>query len=507
MKNKIIITILISFLLLWSSSFSATTTWIPSGYKSWTDKSNSSRNKSLLGGPVQHYRDNDSIWRKIENNWINHADTLFSVSNSVLKSNVFPNGKSSVSIKIKNHEVKIIQKMVRLVLLHKNTGNWITIDSTIINSTPMNKNNTLTWKNYFQGVDLSIIKENGRLQHRIYFTPPFLSKIVKSYQAIVNKEQYCLGNVIEYTFNNTDSILSRADKNQRIFKKIGRESFKLSSQQLFYKGWDSLKTIYVKQKWIKQNNKVYCIEYLPMQAIESIYLTNKQDTIWHNDSQEFDYTDCQDSYIKSDFADRNQGLNSLIYPIVGMTTQYGGFIKFDLSSIPTNAQIDSSWLRFQFTTFYKTHNLCRMLTNWDEGTEVSDDINNAGEHGVTYNYAKDDFSSSNWNWANDTNFTASDYDDNNGNYYGQVASTGSQLLDTLFVGTPQSGNMSDLIQKWIDGTYPNYGFGLKASSTNALIRSSEVVIVNMRPMMYVEWTVPPTQNNNYRRRNLSSIRK
>lgn len=499
--------ILILLLLLFTSVQSNERVWIPNGYKSWADSGQSSKQKILLGGPVQHYCSIDSVWQKIDNSWINNNDTLFSVRKSVLKTDVYPDGKSQVSLTVGSTNIVVTQKMIRLILLNNVTGNWRTIDSVINNNDRTIDGNIIYWKNYFDNIDYAVIKENGRLQHRIYFTPKFLDSLISRYLLLQNSEQFYLANVIEYSLSNIDSLRSTIDLNQRILKKIGKESFKLSSQHLFYNGWDTLQTIYVKQKWLIKNSKLYCIEYVPMQQIAEIYQNNPNETIWHNDSQEFDYSDCEDTYIRDDFPDRNQGINAALYPIVSVTTSYAGFLKFDLSNIPSNAIIDSSWMTFQFTTYSRAHDLCRMLTDWDEGTEVTDIIDNTGEHGATYNYAKDDYDNANWNWANDTSFSALDYDDNSGNYYGQIASSSTQLQDTLFVGSPQSGNMSDLIQKWVDSTYQNYGFGLRGTTSNAQIRSANVIIVSMRPKLYVEWTIPSEQNSSNRRRKLNNIRR
>lgn len=134
------------------------------------------------------------------------------------------------------------------------------------------------------------------------------------------------------------------------------------------------------------------------------------------------------------------------------------FVKFDLSSIPTNAIVNSSTL--EFTVLFdssdnsRAHKVERADASWAEGT-------------IT--------------WNNQPGVTGTELGS-------------ATLANNLSVGAKATFTLTALeIQKIIDGTYTNNGWRLKADTeSNDLykFRARENATESNRPTLTIDYTVP-----------------
>lgn len=149
-------------------------------------------------------------------------------------------------------------------------------------------------------------------------------------------------------------------------------------------------------------------------------------------------------------------------------------IKFDLSSIPSNALITTATLSLMISANYSNtpryYNLYRVLRDWVESQ-------------ATWNAWK---TGNSWTTAGaGGNGTDVDYD--------------TVLASTYFASTLGTGAVKEFslapaeFKKFVDGTYPNYGWLIKANveldDGYAFLSSSETNAVK-RPKLVVEYTLP-----------------
>jgi len=146
--------------------------------------------------------------------------------------------------------------------------------------------------------------------------------------------------------------------------------------------------------------------------------------------------------------------------------QKNGLLRFDLTSLPTGASIASATLHLTTDTSSDDHiaTVHRMLTNWDEAN-------------ASWN------SPGNGDWQSGT-FGSNDYD---GTSYGTFVPVEKDVQLSV--------NVTDLVNAWINGGVPNYGFLLLAEgSKNRDVKwySRDEDKEYRRPLLTVEWTAPVT---------------
>ncbi len=161
------------------------------------------------------------------------------------------------------------------------------------------------------------------------------------------------------------------------------------------------------------------------------------------------------------------------YVPAGTTYRYRPILQFDLSSIPSGSTITSAKLRLTKCcevggpggNFYVY--VYRLTNNWDE-THSSWRYK---ETGVLWAHPGGDYSG----------------------YYGSFYVTSGVAYGTHF-----EVDVTNLVKKWVDGTYPNYGILLRSSvessaTTNWIkFASKEYSDSDWRPKLIIEYTPPVT---------------
>jgi hypothetical protein len=187
-----------------------------------------------------------------------------------------------------------------------------------------------------------------------------------------------------------------------------------------------------------------------------------------------DGTDGIDAYIRSPTYDNNN-YGTAVQLIISPST-YSSLIKFDLSSIPAQATIDSAELDLYFysgTGGTSTVDVYRSKRAWVESD-------------VTWNA----YSSGN-NWQTAGAFGADDC---------EQTSIGSAAIDDTYEHKIWSLSPSDIQDMITGGSWTNNGFLLRitAGTTTKYFNSSDYSIANRRPMLVIEYTEAtptPTQTH------------
>lgn len=190
-----------------------------------------------------------------------------------------------------------------------------------------------------------------------------------------------------------------------------------------------------------------------------------------------------DTRINSNTATTNYGNGTLLYAgeTNGAVATSRTLIRFnDLTNLPRRAVIDSAilWLCIQddASSNARTYEVYRVIRNWVAGD------GSAGS-GATWNTYD---GTNNWSTAGCGNSTT-DYD-------GSVVLASASLSASEALGTmiPFSLNTSE-IQKFVDGTYNNYGFLIKAqteANDMYVFYSADHATVTLAPLLEVTYHVP-----------------
>lgn len=184
------------------------------------------------------------------------------------------------------------------------------------------------------------------------------------------------------------------------------------------------------------------------------------------------YTGCTDTFIDSNTpTTANGSATSLVadldfsaYPTISRTRQV--LIKYDLSSIPSNATIIGAYLTVYINTEGKMFSLHRLLVNWD---------------GIsTYNSLSGGISLDGTDAVSTAEATIG-------------VSSATQGIDG-YTGFIRINLNVDTIQGWINGNYSNYGYVIVNSITDTTgdglqIDSSESATQARKPKLTISYTI------------------
>jgi len=170
--------------------------------------------------------------------------------------------------------------------------------------------NIAKWTGISPGVDYRVRKQNGTVQHGIFYKPAFVDSAVVLYNQRPDSLDIALANVMVYTLSSNIDLADSAigDVAKRRLKDFGYYSFNLRDQRLNFPGSDTLPKIPVRQYWERRGDKIICIEYVMMKWVKQVHQVYPAAVIWHNDSKTIDgTTNVEDGRIYSGAADNNYG--------------------------------------------------------------------------------------------------------------------------------------------------------------------------------------------------------
>jgi alpha-glucosidase (family GH31 glycosyl hydrolase) len=196
------------------------------------------------------------------------------------------------------------------------------------------------------------------------------------------------------------------------------------------------------------------------------------------------YTGSADTHIMEYFADRNAGGNDR-FEVSRYTGTYtnddkAALLKFDLSSIPSNATITSATVELTLVecrngTAAKSIEVHKLNRAWGEGTKT-------GVDGVTATSGESSWTCS----AYSTQWTTA------GGDYNSTAVDTKSIGSTI--GTVYSWNVTSLVQGWVSSSSTNYGMAfmeaVPQSTSNGTkdFASKEYATASSRPKLTVTYT-------------------
>ncbi|MCK5603107.1 DNRLRE domain-containing protein [Candidatus Pacearchaeota archaeon] len=467
---------LVLILVIVSLSFAQNT---PIGYSQWQ---RNEIQKETIFGRLYNFQKPDSSWAEIENGFTDSAGVLFHARNAILRTEVTNNGRSIVTLNYKGNEYIVTQAPKRLIWLKTDTWDWVDVFSSTSWPTPTVNGNVITWNNIFPGINYQIIKENGSVPHRVLFKPAFLDSAVTLYNQRADSQTIALGNVIEYSLTGVDNAdIEIGNVPKRVLKKLKDFVFEISQQKLWHDAVQTSDTI--TQRWVKQSGKLYCIEYVMMSDVKQIHEDYPTDIIWHNSETETVVS--RDTYGYEGAATTNYGTEvTFSMRHSGSAIKKWAYVYFNISAIPATDIVDSAILFFfkvQPNNNTDTWHVGRLTTEWVEDTASWD----SARGDILWTTAGGDYDSCG-NTENDeirmcdstTRFNSADYND----------STWCERSDST------DGELSNIVQKWIKGTYTNYGFEIKTTydAGDMNIKSLQEEVVARRPYLRIIHSEGPT---------------
>ena len=263
-----------------------------------------------IGGAVRNYQKPDKAWDSIVNGFEIEGDSVVFVEKSVLRTRVNKNGVSKVMLNWEGQEYTVTQKMLGIGWIKISTRQSLWIDSTMDWSRFSVDSNICKWTGISPGVDYRVRKNNGTVEHGIFYKPAFLDSAVTLYNQRSDSLDIALANVMVYTLSanidNADSAMG--DLPWRRLKDFGYYTFNLRNQWLRFPGCDTLPQIPVRQYWERRGTKIICIEYVMMSKIKKVHEAYLAATIWHNDTKTIEgTTNVEDTYIWIFGPDNNYG--------------------------------------------------------------------------------------------------------------------------------------------------------------------------------------------------------
>ena len=185
-----------------------------------------------------------------------------------------------------------------------------------------------------------------------------------------------------------------------------------------------------------------------------------------------------DTYIDSDTPDTARGSNSMLWVRANRTT----YIKTPTPSIPEYAELDWAAL----TAFYYFFDY---ITSGSVGVTAHRIISPWEESSLTWNLAS--------NMSGDFGLSSSALDGQV--TYGSIGATANNPEQIDFV-------ITSAVQGWLDGTYSNYGIGLKyvVNSSKSVVFKSSEASYTYRPRITYQYGTNVYRYTNYYDSSLSS---
>jgi hypothetical protein len=198
----------------------------------------------------------------------------------------------------------------------------------------------------------------------------------------------------------------------------------------------------------------------------------------------------EDTYLSSYNVTYNYGSVNLFKATVNSSgTNRGALLKWDLSSIPSNAVVTSvSMQLYVSTSSTATYNLYNMRRTWVEGTLTTGAASTTSANWNTYD------GSSSWGTVGAANTSTDRYSTNLWGAGSTSFSSGGSKTVAL------NSDGIAVVQGWIDGSVTNYGVTIQNYSTTSgsddlQVSSSENTTVANRPTLIIAYAIgltPPS---------------
>ena len=197
-----------------------------------------------------------------------------------------------------------------------------------------------------------------------------------------------------------------------------------------------------------------------------------------------------DTYMSGFNSTNNYGGQTYMRVTLGTTQQRGALIRWDLSSLPTDAVISNPRLQLYVSTQGSaTYNLYNMRRAWVEGTQSGAvPASGAGATFATY----DGNTANTWGTGGAANTTTDRYATN-------LWGAGSSSFSTTGSKTVVLNNDGlAVVQGWVDGSLPNYGFTIQnytTGSTDVQFSTKDHATEANRPRLVIDYCVGGPANS------------
>lgn len=460
--------VVIAFLILWGwTEANKTFAKTPIDYQKW--QLDDTTYVKTIGGSVRNYQKPDESWAEIDNDFEIEGDSVVYVDKAVLRPRVNRNGTSSVSLTWKGNEYTVTQKMLGIGWIKISTRQSQWIDSTMDWGNFSVDSNIAVWRGISPGVDYRVRKQNGTVQHGIFYKPAFVDSAVKLYDQRPDSLDIALANVMVYTLSSNIDLADSAigDVAKRRLKDFGYYSFNLRDQRLNFPGSDTLPRIPVRQYWERRGDKIICIEYVMMRRIKQVHQAYPSATIWHNDSKTIDgTTNVEDTYMDAGGqANYNFGGSVFLYTDNG--NDYRGLVRVKnvATELGGGATISDCVCSLYVEAGSGNSNAYSVFKPWNEGALDGSDPGDAaeGEGVATWN----DWSNDGEEWTIGGCESADDGgSDNSGDGTGADRKATEESTVGVSGSTWGSWTISaGLAQAWYNGTKNEEGIFLRSANT------------------------------------------
>ncbi len=211
------------------------------------------------------------------------------------------------------------------------------------------------------------------------------------------------------------------------------------------------------------------------------------------------FTSSADTFLNNSNADANYGGSSIFR--LGSTSgnqRLNGLLEFDLSSLPSGADIQSATLSLRINTRSSASvgvQVYRQTQDWTEGAGFASASNiNAAPGGITGGNSDD----ASWNEATAGVAWSGDFNSTLTGTAGWGNGTDDNLIGSMAEGAgfndPYTIDLTTTVQGWVDGTFANEGLLLTtgtASGTRTIsFNSREIGNEALRPTLEVTYVIP-----------------
>lgn len=310
--------------------------WQPAGPSEWVRVGGDQPNlfRATIGGEgYANYQISAGHWAAIDNRFVVSPDSVY-CHTALLRTTVYPDGRSRVYIKDDETVRGVTQKLVGIGWINKQTWAHQWIDNSLSFGTPTVDSNRIKWSNVSPGVDYTVTKVHAGVQHGIHFSPAFLDSAVILFDQRADSAEIGLANLFKFEFENIESGDSAVgDVTAREFARFARHKFGLSRQHLFFSGWDDtsqageplIDQIDIRQYWKRVGADLYCLEWVPMSQLKAVHLEHPTATIWHNvaDTLTADTTEFKDNWLCEWNNSYNNGAHNELW--IGYHTTNSGY--------------------------------------------------------------------------------------------------------------------------------------------------------------------------------------
>jgi len=468
--------------------------------------------KAQISGNLVHYKDKKGNYLPIETKLVRSTQKEydFEVTKGVYKVYFKSDITQSFPVKFESYDGYNFQIQPYAIAYMDQSSQEQSILFKVESGKLILQNNIITYSNIFPGIDLKYTYLEKKLKEEIILTEKFREKLplpseygLKDNSAmlvLLSKINFSQGLEIEEQDGQgkSDKIMLASLKDYTSEKKL---KFKRNNKIQFMLPMDiaymqTEDTSYTEQQQkvvqLKRRIRMINKELNILTGIQYIQLQNfPEGNVILDPTVETEFEAVEDVWIENQY--NKNAYNFLIIAKTGSYPKKRSLVKFNISSLPSNVEIESANFKLYHhsngrvgspTWIDRPVNVHRVLTPWSENTATRD---YPWEEGIAYGTF--------WHFATEVG-------DWSQNSYASATITQSYKWENFDVTT--------LVDEWYEGTFQNLGMMIyttneEVSSYDVRFRSSEYSDPTYRPILEITYTRDFVRNY-YLKDHLGNIR-